>query len=535
VTGIDRAGNATTATATTVIDTVAPTVTASPAGGSYTTAQTVTLTAVDPAPSSGTSTIFYTTDGTTPTAASTSGLSPVTVNVASSLTLKYFAQDPAGNAGPVGSQVYALGSISLTQNPPTITNVNTPTFAWTDLTAGVTFTCSLVPQASLDSFSPCTSPKTYAAQPDGAYRFVVKDSAGSSASYLFTIDTTPPTVTITSNPANPDQSPSASFAWTGTDATGVASYQCAFGLQGAAATFSACTSPSSYTGLSNSFYTFQVKGTDVAGNTSTPVSYTFGVNANAAVSTTAPVQTLKGLTTALSQTSTTTTSAGPITASTTGVPVTLSWTGTACASGVTNCNIASYTLQESVNGAGFTNVALPSPTATSITLNLKPSPTNNSVPATTYKFQVQATDVAGNISAFAIAPSFTAPDTDNSFNSSFNGSWSGVNITSAFGGSVSESSTNGSTAQPANAAPATSLAWVSTLGPDRGQAQVLIDGGLVATVDLYAATQTTSQIVWATNGLTQGVNHNIQIKALGTHNAAASASKVDYDAIIGLR
>ena len=111
------------------------------------------LTASEPA------TVYYTTDGTTPTATTTTnGASPVTVNVASSETLKYLAVDAAGNAGTFGSQVYAIGSVSITQNPPALTNKNTPTFAWTDAVAGTTFQCSLVLQSAVDTFSACTSP-----------------------------------------------------------------------------------------------------------------------------------------------------------------------------------------------------------------------------------------------------------------------------------------------------------------------------------------------------------------------------------------
>jgi hypothetical protein len=249
---------------------------------------------------------------------------------------------------------------------------------------------------------------------------------------------------------------------------------------------------------------------------------------------TAPRQTLTGLTTAQAGTSATTTSAGPITAATGGVPVTVSWTGTACGSGAVSCNIDHYVLQQSTNGGGFTAVGLPSPTATSMTLLLKPSPTNQSA-TTSYKFQVQAVDVSGNLSPFAAGPTFTVRDTDDSFQSSFNGAWSGVNLAGAFGGSVKQTTTSGAFAQPSSAAPATSLAWVSTLGPDRGRAQVKIDGQLVGTVDLYAPTQTTSQVVWAINGLSPMVNHTIQIVATGTHNLQATASKVDYDAIIALR
>jgi hypothetical protein len=534
VTGTDPAGNSTTASVALVIDTIAPSVTASPAGGAFTTAQSVVLTATD-APAAGTPIVYYTVDGSTPTTTSPGGPSPVTVNIASSLSLKYFAVDLAGNASPVASQVYQIGTVSITQNPPMLTNRNQVTFGFADTVAGATFSCSLMLQSSaFDAFSPCVSPMTYPAQPDGAYRFVVRDTAGSQASFLFTIDTAPVVLTMTQNPPNPDPGSSATFGWTSNKA-GTA-FQCSFGFQTAVSpAFSACASPISYTGLTMGQYVFKVAGTDLAGNTSPSLTYLFNVAPATPPSATAPQQTLTGLMTAQAGTSATTTTVGPITAATGGVPVTISWTGTACASGAVNCNIDHYLLQQSINGGGFSSIVLPSPTATSVTLYLKPSPTNQPSAATSYRFQVQAVDVAGNLSPFATGATFSVPDTDDSFQSTFNGSWSGVNIASAFGGSVKESSTNGAFAQPSSAAPATSLAWVSTLGPDRGRAQVKVDGQLMATVDLYSPTQTAAQVVWAINGLAAGTNHNIQIVATGSHNTLATASKVDYDAIVGLR
>ena len=526
--GVDPAGNqSATVSSALTIDTAAPTVTASPAGGVFTAPQSVVLTASEAA------TIFYTTDGTTPTTASTSGASPVTVSVPGSLTLKYFATDAAGNVGTVASQVYQIGSVTITQNPPALTNNNAPTFAWTDAVAGRTFTCSLVLQTAADSFSPCTSPITYPAKPDGAYRFVVKDSAGSSASFLFTIDTTPPVVTLTQNPANPLASSTATFAFTSNEAG--TTFECSFGLQTAPDAFSACTSPKSYSGLADGAYVFKLKGTDQATNTSAPVAYFFNVSAVAPPSITkAPTATLTGLTTAETGTSATTSSAGPITAGPKSVPVTISWAGTACQSGATGCNIDHYVVQQSVNGLAFGPVTLASPTATSVTLNLTASPTNNSQPATTYRYQVQAVDKAGSASAFTVAAPFTVPDTDNSFSSSFGGGWKGLSLNGAFGGTVQQSATANATAQPANGAPATSLALVSSVGPDRGKAQIKVDGQLIATVDLYSPTQATGQVVWSINGLAPGVNHNLQVVATGTRNAAASAANVDYDAVIGI-
>jgi chitobiase/beta-hexosaminidase-like protein/Big-like domain-containing protein len=524
----DAAGNQAAAKASFTIDATPPTVTANPPGGLYASAQSVVLTASEPA------TIYYTRDGTAPTTASTSTASPLTLSVAANTTLKYFAVDPAGNASAVATQTYQIGALNLTQNPPVLGNSNTPTFAFSDFSPTATFQCSLVLQSAVDAFSPCTSPIAYAAQPDGAYRFVVQDSGGNSVQYLFTIDTTPPVVTLSQNPQNPDASSSATFAWTSSEAG--TTYQCSFGLATASNPAAACTSPVTYSGLADGNYLFTLQGTDAAGNKATLVSYPFSVRAAAPPTVTqAPKATLLGLTTGQAGAAPVV-STGPLTADATkGVPVTISWAGTACLSGVTNCNIDHYVLQESINGLAFGAVALPSPTATSVVRTLKVSPTNNSQPATTYRYQVQAVDKSGAVSAVGAGASFIVPDTDNSFNTSFNGSWSGVNLTGAFGGSVQQSSTANATANPATAQTATSFALVSTLGPDRGIAQIKVDGTVVATVDLYAATLQPAQVVWAWNGLAAGSQHQVQVVVTGTKNASATQARVDYDAILALK
>ncbi len=83
-----------------VLDTRAPTVTATPLGGTYMDPQPVTLTASE------TATIYYTTDGTEPTTAST--VFNGAINVASNMTIRFFAVDAAGNAGPVATETYTV-------------------------------------------------------------------------------------------------------------------------------------------------------------------------------------------------------------------------------------------------------------------------------------------------------------------------------------------------------------------------------------------------------------------------------------------
>jgi hypothetical protein len=108
-------------------------------------------------------------------------------------------------------------------------------------------------------------------------------------------------------------------------------------------------------------------------------------------------------------------------------------------------------------------------------------------------------------------------------------------VNGAFNGSVQFSTTAGATANPSNGLTATSYALVSTLGPDRGKADILVDGQTVATVDLYAPVQQTGQVVWSINGLQPGVTHTIQVVSTNTRNPSSTGTRVDYDAILALK
>ena len=84
-----------------------PTTTASPAGGVYNAAQSVTLTCTDPQ-GPGCDKIYYTTDGSTPTTSSSIYSSPISISVTT--TLKFFARDLAGNIEAVKSQTYTIST-----------------------------------------------------------------------------------------------------------------------------------------------------------------------------------------------------------------------------------------------------------------------------------------------------------------------------------------------------------------------------------------------------------------------------------------
>jgi len=86
-------------------------------------------------------------------------------------------------------------------------------------------------------------------------------------------DTTPPDTVIDSGPSGTESSTSATFAFHSTEAN--SSFQCKLD----SASFAPCSSPTTYSGLANGSHAFQVKATDLAGNTDpTPASRTWTVD-----------------------------------------------------------------------------------------------------------------------------------------------------------------------------------------------------------------------------------------------------------------
>lgn len=83
-------------------DTTAPVTTASPTGGTYSGSVTVTLTRNEAG------TTYYTTNGTTPTTASSVYSAPLTFTATT--TLKYFSRDTAGNSEAVKTQTYTISA-----------------------------------------------------------------------------------------------------------------------------------------------------------------------------------------------------------------------------------------------------------------------------------------------------------------------------------------------------------------------------------------------------------------------------------------
>jgi hypothetical protein len=201
------------------------------------------------------------------------------------------------------------------------------------------------------------------------------------------------------------------------------------------------------------------------------------------------------------------------------------WTPSSTAS------VTSYQLEQSDNGGAFSPVTVASgaQTATSsIALGTLSAPL-------AHQWRVRAC-TASACSIWVNGPTVTSAPIDNNTSTSYNGTFSSQNVAGSYGGSVQFSSTANARATTSQAFRAAgNVAWISTKGPDRGRANVSVDGGAPTMVDLYATTQQKAAVVWVANGLTTGATHTVVVTVLGASNTASVGSRVDHDAMVYLR
>ncbi|MEJ7598778.1 MAG: Ig-like domain-containing protein, partial [Kofleriaceae bacterium] len=186
---------------------------------------------------------------------------------AGSHTFTVRATDPLGNSA-TASFTWLVDltapSVSITSGPTGTTDDSTPTFGFTTGGAPTSTQCHIDTQALTN----CAGTFTAAALGDGPHTFqvIVTDAAGNSASATrsFTVDTTGPSVTITSGPTGTtnDRTPTFTFTTAGAPTT----TQCHIDSQPlvscTAGTFTAAT-------LGDGPHTFEVIVSDAVGNDST--------------------------------------------------------------------------------------------------------------------------------------------------------------------------------------------------------------------------------------------------------------------------
>lgn len=168
--------------------------------------------------------------------------------------------------------------VILNQRPDSLSGLSEARFSMRindDLSGLDYYECQVV---GAGKFSSCDSVKDLTSLTDGQKRFQVRavDRAGNRSDLVehsWVVDTTAPSVSITSKPAANAASSHAVFEFTADDGqgTGIAQTRCS--LDGAA--LKACTSPTSYSGLLEGTHTFTVQAIDQVGNMSAPLTYTW--------------------------------------------------------------------------------------------------------------------------------------------------------------------------------------------------------------------------------------------------------------------
>jgi flagellar hook assembly protein FlgD len=198
-----------------------------------------------------------------------------------------FAVRPTDEAGNTGGPDYHNWTIDLTDPVATIssgpsnqTNSQSATFQFSSNEDDSTFECRM----DSGSWSSCSTPKSYSSLSEGTHSFAVKatDEAGNTGSpayYDWTIDLTDPVATISSGPDNPTNSQSATFQFSSNEED--SSFECKMDSE----SWSSCSSPISYSDLSEGTRSFQVKATDEAGNTGSPDYHNWTIDLTDPVST----------------------------------------------------------------------------------------------------------------------------------------------------------------------------------------------------------------------------------------------------------
>ena len=169
----------------------------------------------------------------------------------------------------VAYAVVAAPSVTVLSGPINPTNQTSATFTFSATPSGATFECR---NGTVGSYGNCTSPKTYTGLTSGNHTFMVRatnsSGTGSATSYPWTIDTTPPTIIITSPSSGGTTGSTGTIIYSTGDASTVSctldSHEVACAVSGTYA----------FSGLSGAQHTFAVIGTDAAGNsTSTSVTW----------------------------------------------------------------------------------------------------------------------------------------------------------------------------------------------------------------------------------------------------------------------
>jgi hypothetical protein len=144
-----------------------------------------------------------------------------------------------------------------------------------------------------------------------------------------------------------------------------------------------------------------------------------------------------------------------------------------------------------------------------------------------YAVRMQCTDVRGHVSHLVGSQPFSVALTDQTASTvRYSGGFTEAPLANSSGGTVSWSAHKGSKA--IFTFTGSSVAFVSTRGPDRGKAKIAIDGNKVGAVKLNSAHLKAGMVVFSTN-VREG-HHSITVKV--AKNGSAGVGRVDVDAFL---
>ena len=198
------------------------------------------------------------------------------------------------------------------------------------------------------------------------------------------------------------------------------------------------------------------------------------------------------------------------------LPIVLAWTG--ADSG--GSGIARYDVARSVDGAAF---------ALFVTGIAGPALNTTTSSGHSYRFEVRATDSAGNVGGWIAGPTLKPSLVQQTSTSiKYHLTWTTRTYASYSGGTVKYATSAGASASYTFTGRA--VAFVTTRAATRGKVKIYIDGVLATTFDCYAASSTFRYVAFARTWASSGT-HSIKLVVVGT----AGRPRVDLDAIEVLR
>jgi hypothetical protein len=193
----------------------------------------------------------------------------------------------------------------------------------------------------------------------------------------------------------------------------------------------------------------------------------------------------------------------------------ITWSGTDTGSG-----IASYDVQRSFDGGAYVTIAS---ATTARSLNWTMTPGHG------YRFRVRARDKAGNVGSWTTAYTWNPSLVQQTSSSiKYTGAWSNGSSALYSAGTVKFASAAGASASMKFSGRA--VAVVTTLRNTGGKVQVWVDGALATTIDTFAESTATRQVVFSKSWASYA-SHTIKLVVLGTDGRP----RVDLDAFEVIR